>query len=297
MALARRAVLVHRRTEYEELVDHHGTVQQAEFFLRSRDRSIDDVRDRHDAVQQALTAAANAVPVDWRQGRVERSDLARFQFDPEDVVVVVGQDGLVANVAKYLDGQPVIGVNAEPTINPGVLVPSRPGDLAGLLAAVGLGTAHVRSRTMVRAELDDGQCLDALNEIFVGHASHQSARYVIEVGDGRELQSSSGVLCGTGTGCTGWLRSAWHERGSGLSLPDPAADDLLWFVREAWPSAATSTELTSGLLPADAVLRITSQHDHLVLFGDGMEGDAVGLAWGQQVLLRHAERRLNLVMA
>ncbi len=32
---------------------------------------------------------------------------------------------------------------------------------------------------MVRAELDDGQALLALNEVFVGHASHQSARYTI----------------------------------------------------------------------------------------------------------------------
>ena len=37
--------------------------------------------------------------------------LARFLFEPGDVVIVVGQDGLVANVAKYLDGQPVIGIN------------------------------------------------------------------------------------------------------------------------------------------------------------------------------------------
>ena len=29
-------------------------------------------------------------------------------------MVVVGQDGLVANVAKYLDGQPVIGVDTAP---------------------------------------------------------------------------------------------------------------------------------------------------------------------------------------
>ena len=37
-------------------------------------------------------------------------------------MVVVGQDGLVANVAKYVHGQPVIGVDPRPGINPGVLV-------------------------------------------------------------------------------------------------------------------------------------------------------------------------------
>ena len=31
----------------------------------------------------------------------------------EDIVVVVGQDGLVANTLKYLQGQPVIAVNPD----------------------------------------------------------------------------------------------------------------------------------------------------------------------------------------
>jgi hypothetical protein len=41
------------------------------------------------------------------------------------------------------------------------------------------GGGHTQNRTMVAAKLDDGQTLTALNEIFVGHVSHQSARYTI----------------------------------------------------------------------------------------------------------------------
>lgn len=40
------------------------------------------------------------------------SNFARMRSNPsapDDRIVVVGQDGLVANVANYLDGQPVIG--------------------------------------------------------------------------------------------------------------------------------------------------------------------------------------------
>ncbi len=36
MSLAPRVVLVHRTTEYEELVARHGTHGQAAFFLSSR---------------------------------------------------------------------------------------------------------------------------------------------------------------------------------------------------------------------------------------------------------------------
>ena len=62
-------------------------------------------------------------------------------------MVAVGQDGLVANVAKYLDGQPVIGVDPEPGRNPGVLVRHTAGAVAGLLAAVDDGPARTRPRT------------------------------------------------------------------------------------------------------------------------------------------------------
>ena len=135
---------------------------------------------------------------------VERSDLDRFHFDPEDIVVAVGQDGLVANVAKYLDAQPVIGVDAEPGVNPGVLVPHRADELEALLHEIVGGRVGVEERTMVRAITDDGQVLDALNEVYLGHPHHQSARYLLQVGGATaELQSSSGLLCGTGTGATG----------------------------------------------------------------------------------------------
>ena len=74
------------------------------------------------------------MPLTWRQARVERGDLDRFLFAPEDVVVVVGQDGLVANAAKYLAGQPVVGIDTDPGRNPGVLVRHRPPTRRQLLA-------------------------------------------------------------------------------------------------------------------------------------------------------------------
>jgi NAD kinase len=296
VAVAPRAVVVFRRTEYEALVDRHGTPHAAEFFLRTRGRAIEDVRRQHDTIQDALVAVGNSIPMDWRRARVERSDLDRFQFDPEDIVVAVGQDGLVANVAKYLDGQPVIGVNPEPGVNPGVLVPHTIDAIGPLLVATVTGRAALAPRTMVEAVTDDGQHLDALNEIYLGHPSHQSARYEITVPDGRaETQSSSGLLCGTGTGSTGWCRSAWLERHCEIRLPGATAPQLAWFVREAWPSPITGTELTYGLLGPGEALQITARHDRLVIFGDGIEGDAIALTWGQQATLRVAERKLMSV--
>ncbi|MER5912538.1 hypothetical protein ABT124_19100 [Streptomyces sp. NPDC001982] len=298
MSLAPRAVLVHRTTEYEELVARHGTHGQAAFFLASRGRDIDEVAARHHRTRRALAEVASAVPLTWRQTRVERADLDRFLFGPEDVVVVVGQDGLVANAAKYLAGQPVVGIDTDPGRNPGVLVRHRATNAAVLLPAVQARGTGVDELTMVEAVADDTQRLVALNEIYLGAAGHQTARYRLGLdGDGGvvEAQASSGVLVGTGAGATGWLRSVWQERSSSLALPSPSEARLLWFVREAWPSPATGTSLVAGELAASAGLSVTVESDRLIAFGDGIESDALELTWGQTVRIGVCGERLRLV--
>jgi hypothetical protein len=295
VTLAPRVVLVHRHTELEELAERHSTPQQAAFFAKRRGRTLDSVRAGQVGQQSALDRVAAAIPADWRRGEVERGDLARFVFGPEDVVVAVGQDGLVANVAKYLTGQPVIGINPDPGRNPGVLVRHPPEALADLLRDPALRSRTER-RSMVQVTTDDGQALVALNEIYLGHPSHQSARYTVNAADGRvERQSSSGILVGTGTGSTGWCRSVWLERHSSLTLPAPTDRTLCWFVREAWPSPATGTSVTEGTVDAPGELRVVAESE-LVAFGDGIEADFVPFTWGQSAVLTVADRQLHLVV-
>ncbi|SHI85557.1 ATP-NAD kinase [Tessaracoccus bendigoensis DSM 12906] len=284
-----RAVVVHRTTEYEELLARHGTRGQAAFFLAGRGRGLDDLEAARSAQEEARSVVAAAIPADWRRAEVERADLARFVFGPEDVVVVVGQDGLVANVAKYLDGQVVVGIN--PGRHAGVLVPHRPSECARLLASI--GRAPTMQRTMVIIRTDDGQELTALNEIYVGQPTHQSARYRIEVDGRTERQSSSGLIVGTGTGSTGWCASL--QRGTEPSLPLPGAGDpeLVWFVREAWPSPSTGVSLAWGGLADGAELALVVESDTLVAFGDGIESDRLTLGWGQRVTIARADRMLR----
>lgn len=291
-----RVVIVTRPTELDWMLRRHGTLQQAAFFLSGRDQGIEPLEERHTLQGAALHEAQTAIPADWRRAAIGRDDLSRFLFEPDDIVVVVGQDGLVANAAKYLDGQLVIGLNPDPARYEGVLVPHAPAAISALLRAATADAPEVEARTMVRADLDDGRRLIALNEVFIGHRSHQSARYEIAHGGHREGHSSSGVIVSTGTGATGWARSIARSCKTGLRLPRPTDRRLAFFVREAWPSVATCTDLVEGLVQQDAPLSIVSRMEMGgVVFGDGIESDRLELRWGQRVDLRVAQRRLRLL--
>ena len=306
-SLRPRAVVISRQTEYELLLDRHGTHGQVAFFLSQREREIDEVLARHEEQQNALQAMSAAIPAEWRRANVDRDDLSRWLFADEDLIIAVGQDGLVANVGKYLDGQSILGVNPSGSYNAGVLVPHTPAAAVERLRSLGqqgnrANQPTVSERPMVELATDTGQRLRAVNEIFLGQRSHQSARYTLALcstddhNGGGEFQSSSGILVSTGTGSTGWSRSLWNERSCNWPLPTPTAQQLAWFVREAWPSPSTGTSLVEGLLSPGNQLHVVAASDALVAFGDGIESDRIELVWGQEATIGLADQVLRLVL-
>ena len=54
---------------------------------------------------------------------LDRGLVPTYTFDRTEVVVTLGQDGLVANTAKYAGGQPIVGLNPDPARVDGVLLP------------------------------------------------------------------------------------------------------------------------------------------------------------------------------
>src|SRR5439155_8961848 len=112
-----------------------------------------------------------------------------------------------ANTLKYLDGQPVVGVNPDPERWDGRLLPFRVGDLPKVMPEVVLRKRPTRAVTMAKAALNNGQTLYGVNDLFIGPKTHCSARYLLRSGQASETQSSSGVIVSTGMGSTGWLKS------------------------------------------------------------------------------------------
>lgn len=297
MSATPRVVLVTRPTHYELLLARHATREQARFFLEARGQAIEELEEQHAHFEAARRHVAGSVPTAWRSTRVSRDNLDRFLFEPTDIVVALGQDGLVANVAKYLDGQVVIGLDPEPGANRGVLVRFAPSDFGDLLTEAVASSPDVEERTLVECRLDDGQRLLALNELFIGHESHQTARYRLEAGGETERQISSGMTVATGTGATGWASSICRGlAGEGPQLPEPGEQALAFLVREAYAGPVSGVSLTARALASEESLRVTSEMDTGgVVFGDGIEADRVEFGYGMRAEVRVAGERLRLL--
>lgn len=291
-----RVVLVSRETEYAALLAKHGTRGQAEFFLSSRGQNMAELDEREALQSRALAAAKETVPADWSFVHVLRQDLNRFLFRPEDIVVPIGQDGLVANIAKYLDGQPVIGISPDPASSENVLIRHGVDRLPKLLKAAANADIDIQARAMVEANAGDGLTLLALNEIFIGHRSHQSARYVVQVDGSEEFQSSSGMIIATGTGLTGWAKSIMTATHRTFEIA-PEERRAAFFASEPWPSRTSGCDIAAGEIAEQRQLSVLSRmNEGGVIFADGIEQDFLPFDWGTQAQIALAERRLSLVV-
>lgn len=203
----RRVVLVTRRTRLDTLIARHNTLGQAKFYVEHLGADFSDYLKESEAYAASLRVTVQALQAWGRYQIVDRSLLANFVFAPSDIVVALGQDGLVANTMKYLEGQPLVGLNPEPSRWDGVLLPFQPADLGAILPGVATEQRNTRLVTMAEARLSDGQVLRAVNDLFIGPRSHTSALYDLSYGGQTEFQSSSGLIVSTGLGSTAWLKS------------------------------------------------------------------------------------------
>jgi NAD kinase len=305
----RKIVLVTRRTRLEDLVARYLTAAQARFYVEHLGADFSDYEREHE-VYQAQRHATLRVLEQWgRYQVIERGFLPNFIFAPDDIVVALGQDGVVANTMKYLDGHPLVGLNPDPTRHDGVLLPFAPRDLAKLLPDVAADKRESRAVTMAEARLSDGQVLHAVNDLFIGARTHVSAIYEIAAGGTAERQSSSGLIVSTGLGSTAWFKSIVtgslaiagrfgqpSSPGDYDALPWDAAE-LRFAVREPFPSRHSQTSLVCGRLVCEERLRVRSlMAENGVIFSDGVEADRLDFNAGAEVTIGIARRRGQLVV-
>jgi len=302
-----KVVLVTRKTRLDELIERFNTRAQAKFYLEHAGGDFGTYVAEHEAYQRSLEVTRRAIEIGLKVQIMDRALVPTYVFSETDIVVTLGQDGLVANTAKYVGGQPVLGVNPDAERFNGILLPFRPEGLRAQLELAVAGKARMRRVTLAEARLNDGQRLLAFNDLFVGAATHVSARYRIRYGTLSESHSSSGVIISTGAGSTGWLSSIFNETAGILEFLGGAPvepvrldwedDSLIFVVREPFVSLYSQASLVAGPVFGDATLTLESQMPvGGVIFSDGVEADRLAFNSGAVARIGVAPEKANLVV-
>jgi NAD kinase len=325
-----KIILVVRATRLADLKARFATKMQAQFYVSRLGGDFTDYEKEDTAYQAAIAEARQILSGLGRVQILQRALLPNFVFGPEDIIVALGQDGLVANTLKYLGGQPLIGVNPDPQRWDGQLLPFTVRDLDKIVREVLQHRRPLKQVTMARATLNTGPTLHAVNDFFIGARTHISARYRIELGKQGENHSSSGVIVSTGLGSTGWLKSLvtgaaaiTQSVGAVLAgqssqtlfagIPQPAtatkvrlniktefawdADYLFFTVREPFPTKQTGATLVFGRVTPQQPLVIESRMGEAgVIFSDGIEQDFLEFNSGTRATIGVAERKGVLVV-
>lgn len=305
-----KLIVIKRRTRLEDLIIRYNTIAQAKFYIEHMGSDFSDYILEDEKYKLAISETIRILAPLGRVQVVDRDYVPNFIFGSNDIVVVVGQDGLVANTLKYLSNQLLIGVNPDPQRWDGVLLPFRVTDLNLIVREVFKNRRKIKEVSMAKAALNDGQTLYAVNDLFIGQKTHISSRYHIRLGESQEYQSSSGIIVSTGLGSTGWLKSILAGATSivnGISNSQtkvlnqdrlPWDIDYLYFsVREPFPSKTSSTNIVFGMVTkANPLIILSQMPESGVIFSDGIESDFLQFNSGIEATITLAEKRGRLVV-
>jgi NAD kinase len=277
------AIIVKNKTRLESLIERFNTKAQAKFYIESVGGNFDEYELEHEIFQISLISLQTQLSVVLKNKTVERTYLPSFIFSAKNLIIVIGQDGLVANTAKYSRGCPIIAVNPDKERYDGILLPFDTSDF--IIGVENVLNNRFQSKTMrfAEAKLNDGQRLLAFNDLFIGASSHISARYKISFNQNTEEHSSSGLIISTQAGSTGWLSSIFNmaygvtnmfEKKLKPKQPNLKDTELLFAVREPFQSIRTQTGITAGIINNQHQLKIESlMPNNGIIFSDGIETD------------------------
>ena len=305
-----KIVLVKRKTRLENLIQRYNTEGQVKFIIEHSGGDFVDYKIEDKRYKDTLDKIVCELQKIARVQILDRDYISNYIFSKDDIVIAVGQDGLVANTLKYLKGQPLIGVNPDPMRFDGTLLPFKPDDVELIVKEVLNKNRSCKEITLAKATLNNGQSLLGVNDIFIGQKTHVSAQYILSQNDKNERQSSSGIIVSTGLGSTGWFKSILAGASKistdclGKEVKLKQREDFKWnsdflyyTVREPYPSKWTSDTMAFGKIDKGNSLKIQSlMPENGVIFSDGVEEDYIEFNSGNEAVISIADYKGLLIV-
>jgi NAD kinase len=315
------AIIVRSKTRLEALIERFNTKAQTKFYIESQGSNYEDYEKEHEIFYHSLNSLQTQLSKVIKHKTIDRSFLPSYIFNQKNIIVVIGQDGLVANTAKYSKGIPMVAVNPDKQRYDGILLPFDTDNFISGIEQVLSHQQKYRTVNFAEVQLNDGQRLLAFNDLFIGPSSHVSARYKITFNGQTEEQSSSGIIISTSAGSTGWLSSIFNmaygisdkftpkskaqkslkknrpkAKKSHHSRPSITDNQLLFAVREPFKSIRTQTDIVAGIIQKNSSLVIESlMPSQGIIFSDGIEKDFIKFNSGSIANIKIAQENAKIV--
>lgn len=269
-----RVLLWTKRSFYELFGGNKGLQNAPASQLERIRRSHEETVRAREKVREVLFRAHVRLKEPKRLGRIEDG---RF-----DLVVVVGGDGTVLDVARHVGSTPVIAVNSSPSTSVGHFCRTSAEGFEEVIRKVIEGEEKPIALTRIRTVVDGvAHKYPALNDVLFAHrVPAATSRYIIHVGGDAEEQKSSGVWVSTAAGSSGAIRSAG---GQIMNLEDSR---LQYFVREPFVQSTPGGQpyrLVRGFVGPEGI-KFTSRMIMGALYFDGRRV-ALPVGYGSVVVL------------
>ncbi len=206
----KRVLIVYKKTYFMELSEKQD--QRMLDLLAQRHPSVSKVIESHEEHLSTLGAVQRLLGdygIDFKA--VTREFMAAaLASEVWDMVATIGGDGTVLDASHFVAANvPVLGINSSVSTSHGHFCLAQFSNLAEVFEQIFSGRR--KPLQLMRLQLGvDGKALSelVLNEVLVAHRElGETSRYVLKLNGKDYTHKSDGLLIGTASGSTGWMRS------------------------------------------------------------------------------------------
>jgi NAD kinase len=117
------AIIVKSKTRLESLIERFNTKSQAKFYIERLGSNFYEYEIEDEIFKNSLNSLQTQLSKVIKNKTIDRQYVSSYIFSKKNIIIVIGQDGLVANTAKYSDNLPIIAVNPDIERYDGILLP------------------------------------------------------------------------------------------------------------------------------------------------------------------------------
>jgi NAD+ kinase len=210
-----------------------------------------------------------------------------------DLIITVGGDGTILNVARQTANRHVIlGVNSDPDWSIGQFCSADAGSFEKKLLGVLAGKAAISRAYKLRLLIKSGKdsaSIECLNDVLICHANPSAmSRYELRINGRREEQRSSGIWLSSAAGSTAAMASA-----GGRPMP-LSSQGIQYKPREVYLDRNRRNILSGGIIAPAQKAVVISYMPHGKIFVDGGH-IKFPFSYGASATVSHSPNYIQLV--